>query len=35
MYAQTNVGLLCRVGSGCNVTVPFGRAAIGIDLERI
>jgi len=24
MYTQTNVGLLCCVGSGCNVAVSLG-----------
>ena len=28
MYTQTNVGLLCCVGSGSNVTVPLGRGYI-------
>jgi hypothetical protein len=29
MYMQTNVGLLCCVGSGSNVAVPLGRRYIG------
>jgi hypothetical protein len=29
MYAQTNVGLMCFVGSGSNVAVPIGYGYIG------
>jgi len=29
MYAQTNVGLLCCVGSGSNLAVPLGYGYIG------
>jgi len=30
MYAQTNVGLLCCVGSGSNVGVLLGRGYVGV-----
>ena len=29
IYTQTNVGLLCCVGSGANVAVPLGYGYIG------
>jgi hypothetical protein len=33
MYTQTNVGLLCYVGSGSNVAVALDGAATGIGIR--
>jgi hypothetical protein len=35
MYTQTDVGLLCYVGSGSNLGVPLDRAATGIENPHI
>jgi len=34
MYTQTNVGLLCCVGSGSNVAVPLGYGYIGARTDK-
>ena len=35
MYDQTNVGLVCRVGSGSNVTLPFSRSDFALFVTSI